>query len=74
MALHGTISVNHRSIGQWEAQRVATNPDGNHTYEWRVSRDGHSATGTLTHAFPDGALALAAKVLSAAAPHFTGEE
>lgn len=75
MALHGDISVNRALIGRWMAQRIVTAADGLHTYRWEAQRwsDGRRVDGELQHAESEGAIALAAKVLTAAHEALGGE-
>lgn len=73
MALHGTIEINGRTIGLWEAVRQdnLTDPDQVSSYACRVSvRQLNSPVvveweDVLEHRYSDGAAVLAAKVLSA---------
>lgn len=69
MTLHGNISVNYKRIGWWDAQRITTDPDGQHTYRWRASADHGELTGVLRHNYRDGATLLAALVLQAYVEH-----
>ena len=66
MSLHGLIQVNGSTIGSWSAQRITTRPDGLHTYRWKVTEREQVWTGDLQHDYADGAVALAAAVLTAA--------
>lgn len=81
MALRGPIQVNGFEVGRWVAQRTVTAVDGVNTYEcgvaWtpeeqqRVFGAGQTphperVEFTLTHDYRDGAVALAAKVLTRA--------
>jgi hypothetical protein len=77
MALHGPICVNGKDIGNWYAQRemgvLDPQADDVVTYVCVVHQEatleGNPAinwAGTLDHRFGDGALALAAKVLTTA--------
>ena len=65
MTLHGNISVNYKRIGWWDAQRITTDPDGQHTYRWRASADHGELAGGLRHKYRDGATLLAAIVVLA---------
>lgn len=67
MALHGTISINLLTIGWWEAVRQETllSDDQVSTYRWAAELNGEQRTGVLTHRYSDGAVALAAAVLTA---------
>lgn len=69
MTLHGNISVNYKRIGWWDAQRITTDPDGQHTYRWRAHADHGELTGVLRHKYRDGATLLAALVLQAYVEH-----
>lgn len=76
MALHGDISINGHRIATWSARRLyELMDDGEHDYEVKVtwdSADGRAASGAgfwITHAYRDGATALAAKVLAEAATY-----
>lgn len=64
--LHGTIYVNHLTIGYWSARREKkiTDPDAVYSYEVIVW-DGpdNIMEGHLEHKYSDGARVLAAKVL-----------
>lgn len=77
MALHGDISINGHRIATWSARRLyPLMDDGEHDYEVKVIWDspdgGQAASGAgfwITHAYRDGAIALAAKVLAEAATY-----
>lgn len=69
MALHGTIGVNGARIGDWVARRVSraggTDADPVYRYECIVHFDGRIVwEGEIEHRYADGAVVLAAKVLS----------
>lgn len=66
MALHGTIAVNGRQVGAWDARRVETHPTGRHCYHWRADLAGERVSGDLWHEYRDGAAVLASLVLAAA--------
>lgn len=71
MALHGDISVNGEVIGRWQARRrtLSVNPDGTAEYDCVASmyadNPPRARTCRLTHRYDDGAMVLAAKVLTA---------
>ena len=70
MALHGLIEVNGWRIGHWAAQRLNHDviPGQPSTYKCEVQPSrGPKVTFTVEHAYEDGAVALAAKVLTEAA-------
>lgn len=72
MALHGSIEINHQLIGYWSAVRRSAKtqqtPDAVNVYDCEV----HSSWNgeiylrrfEVTHRYGDGAVALAARVLS----------
>jgi len=69
MALHGDISVNRRVLYTWAARRADYVITDTNDYEvdlYKPSGDGVRNT-IISHAYDDGALALAAKVLAWAA-------
>ena len=78
MALHGTIEVNDMVLGHWSAQRCShldREPEAMDVVEYACEAHLHSTLqgnpqvdwkGNVTHRFGDGALALAARVLSVA--------
>lgn len=71
MALHSDIRVNREVIATWQARRTTVLVDGGeHVYECQVDWLVHPrqrSTFTLSHAYSDGATALAAAVLARAA-------
>lgn len=74
MALHGEVKVNHNTIGEWSAVRKEAVENSVHRYECVVEY--RNIRGYLTkaefnveHAYGDGALMLASKVLSEAPKH-----
>lgn len=72
MALWARVMVNSQSIGLIEAQCVSTNRpqppvvDAEYEYDFKVQVNGTVVSGTLTHRYGDGALALMRKVLDRA--------
>jgi hypothetical protein len=69
MALHGLIQVNDQPIGAWSAVRVAEGADGIYRYRCEVQvNHGIPRRFYVLHRYSDGAVALAAKVLTAASP------
>lgn len=72
MALHGHIEVNGQAIGSWSARRTTPgpDPDGAAVYDCHVTMYADDPprveTFHLTHVMDDGALALAARVLTRA--------
>lgn len=66
MSLHGTIEVNNTRIGAWVARRVFTASPN--LYDCEVITDEFGIRETrrfqVEHHYDDGAIALAAKVLS----------
>ena len=70
MALQGTLAVNGTAIGHWGARRTgAADAMGWTAYEAEVDSHGFHWSGVVHHRFEDGALVLAAAIMSAAAPH-----
>ncbi|KQP81621.1 hypothetical protein [Aeromicrobium sp. Leaf291] len=77
MTLHGTVQVNGHTVGAWDAVRVAQLPSGVCRYRCEVwpgiPWPGVGDAGVVRGAFEvehdpaDGAVALAARVLAAAA-------
>lgn len=78
MALHGLIAMNGTPIGAWTAVRReklddAPHPDTVYTYDCDVEMDSIALGGSrrvkvvVTHRYGDGALALVAKLTTAAA-------
>lgn len=83
MALWADLMVNNQRIGTVEIVRTAggNSPDSRNTYAWElakvrksgvvrgasVTKEAGGACGTVTHKCKDGAVALMAKALTAAA-------
>lgn len=69
--LHGRIAVGTVQIGDWSARRISEKETGECVYECRVWSSDHGQMSavqfTACHDPKDGALALAATVLHAAA-------
>lgn len=71
MALHGPIQVNAEMVGYWSAQRIRTGGDGVNRYRCDVTwtsedQTWHQHRFEIEHQYRDGAVALAAKVLTRA--------
>lgn len=64
MALHGSLEVNGRVIGQWEAVRRSEVAPGWHEYSVHVHVHATNATGKVIHRYADGPAVLAVKALS----------
>lgn len=71
MALHGTIEINNKRIGLWQARRTQPllDDDAENDYEcevtWRAfDQPATRETFSVRHRYSDGAIALAVKVLS----------
>lgn len=77
MALQGLIYVNRTPIGHWSAQRIDGEPGQLCTYECEVgyTDPARPITGfTLRHHYDNGALALAAAVLTKGATVLAGDQ
>lgn len=78
MALHGTVEINGHVLYDWSARRASDKLNKVNDYHvvltdmkgWSASTVGVT---TLTHAYDDGALALAAKVLAWASTYSAEE-
>lgn len=65
MSLHGSIRVNFKTIGYWQAQRTSSVVSEVNAYDWEMELNGKSAWGVLHHRYRDGAAVLAQKVFAA---------
>lgn len=63
MALHGKIVVNQEEVGWWEARRIDHLAGVLNVYECSVHDKRGTALFRLGHAYENGAMALAHKVL-----------
>jgi hypothetical protein len=64
VALHGEIKVNGQILASWEAVRQSPDPVGVNTYRCKVTERHREKTFEVDHAYEEGAVALAIKVLS----------
>ena len=66
MSLHGTIKTNGQTLWTWSARRTSWLPEIENEYEVALyAPTGESVKdGVLSHVYDDGAVVLAAKVLT----------